>query len=132
MFLICPRTINCFFFENFRKFKNFVVLTRKFSNLQHNLLAFCNMMEEVVQPPAKKGKRTHFPWTGSREFTLVNYILNEKGHLKTATNMVDKFNAIFLGSRSSRFLGAALILCHLTKRARITPFNFLTFLLLMR
>lgn len=64
------------------------------------------MMEEVVQPPAKKGKRTHFPWTGSREFTLVNYILNEKGHLKTATNMVDKFNAISLKLRvDSAFIG---------------------------
>jgi hypothetical protein len=63
-------------------------------------------MEEVVEPPAKKGKRVNFPWTASREFTFVNYILLEKGHLKTDTNMVDKFNAISFKLRvDSAFIG---------------------------
>lgn len=64
------------------------------------------MMEPVVEAAAKKGKRTNFPWTPAREFTLVNYIYLEKGHLKSDTNMVDKFNAVSLKLRvDSAFIG---------------------------
>ena len=41
---------------------------------------------------ANRGKRVHFPLTPSREYTLVNHIFLEKGHLRTDTNMIDKFN----------------------------------------
>ena len=64
------------------------------------------MMEPVDEPAAKKAKRTNFSWTSAREFTLVNYIFLEKGHLKTYTNMVDKFNALSLKLRvDSAFVG---------------------------
>ena len=63
-------------------------------------------MEQVAQVSAKKVKRAHFPWTEAREFTLVNYIYKEKGHLRTETNMVDKFNSISLKLRiDSAFIG---------------------------
>lgn len=41
-----------------------------------------------------KVKRVNFPWTESREFTLVNYVFKEKGHLRTDVNLNDKFNTI--------------------------------------
>lgn len=56
-------------------------------------------MEQVAQVSAKKVKRTHFPRTEAREFTLVKYFYKEKGHLRTETNMVDKFNSISLKLR---------------------------------
>ena len=63
-------------------------------------------MNEVIETVANKGKRSHFPWTPSREYTLVNYIFKEKGHLKSDTNMVDKFNNISLKVRAdSAFIG---------------------------
>lgn len=64
-------------------------------------------MEQVADQVSKtKGKRTNFPWTEAREFTFVNYIYKEKGHLRTDTNMIDKFNNISLKLRvDSAFAG---------------------------
>ena len=64
-------------------------------------------MEQVADEVSKrKGKRTNFPWTEAREFTFVNYIFKEKGHLRTDTNMIDKFNNISLKLRiDSAFAG---------------------------
>ena len=49
---------------------------------------------EVVAERVVKRKKSHFPWTESREFTLANYVFKERGHLRTDVNMNDKFNAI--------------------------------------
>jgi hypothetical protein len=49
---------------------------------------------EVAEKRTQKAKRNNFPWTEAREFTLVNYVFKEKGHLKTDVNLNDKFNAI--------------------------------------
>jgi hypothetical protein len=49
---------------------------------------------EVAEERTQKAKRNNFPWTVAREFTLVNYVFKEKGHLRTDVNLNDKFNAI--------------------------------------
>lgn len=61
-------------------------------------------MEQPIQ--SLKTKRKNFPWTEAREYTLTNYIFNEKGHLRTETSMIEKFNSISLKLRlDSAFIG---------------------------
>lgn len=51
-------------------------------------------MEGLLVEVQKKARKGHFPWTAAREFTFVNLIFKEKGHLRTDINMIDKFNSI--------------------------------------
>ena len=44
--------------------------------------------------PPKPPRRPHFAWTEAREFTLVNLVFKEKGHLRTDVNLQDKFDNV--------------------------------------
>jgi hypothetical protein len=38
---------------------------------------------EVIEEQRVKARKTHLPWTESREFSLANYVFKEKGKFNT-------------------------------------------------